>query len=315
MKTILVPTDLSELANNALHVAADIARTYGAEILLVHYLPFSITTASTVKGSIQIASYLNEQEATAAESLQKLANNADYQDVSITPVVSRDSADLYETITNLVRRPDLIVLGTHGTSGWDELLFGSNAERIVRHAHCPVLVVKEACTSFAPKNPVAAINVDDDLKENWPVYPFNANGNSLKQFFYVRTPNDVLVPEGVQEWMQESAQKQGLTDYEFHIRQARTVEIGILNYALDCQSDLIVVYTHGHTGLRHFLQGSTAEDILNHAPIPVLILRINDGSSRPSIVNKSNSSTTSCKNALLPGVAMVLQAADSGVGE
>ena len=284
MKTILVPTDLSVLANNALRVAVDLARDYESEILLVHYQPLSVARANNAEGSLAMLSYLDEQEDNDKAELQKIAENPAYHDVRIRPITSKDAGSLYETMTERgadragapERRPDLIVLGTHGTSGWDELLFGSNAERIVRHAHCPVLVVKEACTSFAPKNPVAAINVDDDLKENWPVYPFNANGKSLKQFFYVRTPNDVLVPEGVQEWMQESAQKQGLTDYEFHIRQARTVESGILNYAHERNADLIVVYTHGHTGLRHFLQGSTAEDILNHAPVPVLILRISD---------------------------------------
>ena len=284
MKTILVPTDLSVLANNALRVAVDLARDYGSEILLVHYQPLSVARANNAEGSLSMLSYLDEQEDNDKTELQKIAENPAYHDVRIRPITSKDAGSLYETMTERgtdrpgvpERQADLIVLGTHGTSGWDELLFGSNAEHIVRHAHCPVLVVKEAMAPFAPKNPVAAIDVDDDLKENWPAYPFNANGNSLKQFFYVRTPNDVLVPEGVHEWMQESAQKQGLTDYEFHIRQARTVESGILNYAHERNADLIVVYTHGHTGLRHFLQGSTAEDILNHAPVPVLILRIND---------------------------------------
>ncbi len=282
MKTILVPTDLSELANNALAVAVDIARDYNAEILLVHYQPFSIARANTVEGSLSMLSYLDEQEDNDKAELQQVAENPAYNDVRISPITCKDagrarSGGVYEAITD--RGADLIVLATHGTSGWDELLIGSNAEHIVRHAHCPVLVLQGAVTPFAPKNPVAAIDVDDDLKANWPVYPFDRGGNSLKQFVYVRTPNDVLVPEGVHEWMQESAQKQGLTDYEFHIRQARTVESGILNYALERKADLIVVYTHGHTGLRHLLQGSTAEDILNHAPIPVLILRINDQQS------------------------------------
>jgi nucleotide-binding universal stress UspA family protein len=76
--------------------------------------------------------------------------------------------------------------------------------------------------------------------------------------------------------MDELAQEKGITDYELHIRYARNVEDGILNYASERQADLIVVYTHGYTGLRHLLQGSVAEDVLNHAPVPVLILPIPD---------------------------------------
>ena len=272
MKTILVPTDLSELANNALAVAADIARTYGAEILLVHYLPFSIATANTAEGSLVIASYLNEQEATATATLKKIAENPIYQGVSITPISSRDAGGLYDTMTD--RGADLIVLATHGTSGWDEWLFGSNAEHIVREAHCPVLVIKQAEVPFAPKNAIAAIDVDDDLKRNWPTYPFDSGGNSLKQFVYVSTPTDNLASEGVHEWVRELAEEKGITNYELHIQYARSVENGILNYALERQADLIVLFTHGHTGLRHLLQGSVAEDVLNHAPVPVLIMQI-----------------------------------------
>lgn len=280
MKTILVPTDLSELANNALAVAVDVARTYGAEILLVHYEPFSLARANTVEGSMSMLSYLDELEDTDKAELQQVAENPAYHDVHISPITVKDAEGLYESMTG--RGADLIVLGTHGTSGWDELLFGSNAEHIVRHAHCPVLIIKEGMTHFAPKNPVAAIDVDEALKANWPAYPFDAGGNSLKQFIYVSTPDDMLAAEGVHEWMQELAGANGIADHELTIRHARTAESGILNYAAESQADLLVLYTHGHTGLRHLLQGSVAEDILNHAPLPVLILRINDGSDRPS---------------------------------
>ena len=93
---------------------------------------------------------------------------------------------------------------------------------------------------------------------------------------YVSTPNDLLASEGVHAWMDELAVEKGISDYELHIRQARTVEMGISNYAHERQADLIVVYTHGHTGLRHLLQGSVAEDVLNHASVPVLILQLKD---------------------------------------
>lgn len=270
MKTILVPTDLSPLADGALRVAADLARTYGADILLVHYIPFSIARANTVEGAMAMASYLDEQDNTAVADLQEVAGNPAYKDITIVPITCRDAGGVYEAMTE--RKADLIVLATHGTSGWDEWLFGSNAEHIVRFAHCPVLVLKQDVTSFAPVNPVAAIDVDEVLKTNWPAYPFDAGGNRIRQFVYVSTPNNNLVPEGVHAWMDELAVEKGIAEYELHVRQARTVETGILDYARERQADLIVVYTHGHTGLRHLLQGSMAEDVLNHATIPVLIL-------------------------------------------
>ena len=280
MKTILVPTDLSELANNALAVAVDLARTYEAEILLVHFQPFSIARANTAEGSLSMLGYLDKQEDADKVELGQIAQNPAYHGVRISPITVDNADGLYDAMTE--RGADLIVLGTHGTSGWDELLFGSNAEHIVRAAHCPVLIIKEGVTHFAPRNPVAAIDIDEALKANWPVYPFKAGGHDLNQFVYVSTPDDMLAADGVREWMHELAQANGISDYELHIRQARTVESGILNYATEKQADLLVLYTHGHTGLRHFLQGSIAEDVLNHAPLPVLILRIDEGVDQPA---------------------------------
>lgn len=269
MKTIVVPTDLSPLAHEALQVAADLARTYKAEITLVHYLPFSIARASTVEGSMMMVDYLGERENVAQASLQSIIDDPAYKDITLHPIVCDDADGLYDAVTK--RGADLIVLATHGTSGWDEWLFGSNAEHIVRQAHCPVLVIKKGIVPFAPVNPLAAIDLDDTLMQQWPSYPFPASA-PLKQFMYVSTPTDVHVAEGVQAWMNELALKNGIVDFNLHICHARSVENGVLNYANECGADLIVVYTHGHTGLLHFLQGSFAEDILNHAELPVLIL-------------------------------------------
>ena len=272
MKTILVPTDFSPLAANALRVAADLARTYGADITLLHYRPFSLANANTPEGGLTMANYLGEQDDEALDALHGLIDNPYYRDLQITPISCRDAGGLYKAITK--RGADLLVLGTRGASGWDEWLFGSNAEQVVRRARCPVLVLKEATAPFSPTNAIAAIDVDDALRQHWPAYPFTATGHGLRQFVYVSAPDNPRDPEGVHQWMRELAAEKGLTDYELHVRPARNVETGILNYAREREADLIVLYTHGHTGLRHLLQGSVAEDVLNHAPLPVLVMRI-----------------------------------------
>lgn len=269
-ETILVPTDFSALADDALRVAADLARSYGADIMLVHYIPFSIASATTAEGAMAMTSYFDEQYDAAVATLQERVENPLYNDIHIIPITCRDAGAVYEAMTE--RHADLIVLATHGTSGWDEWLFGSNAEHIVRHAHCPVLVLKQGMVSFDPTNPIAAIDVDDALKQHWPTYPFDATHHGLKQFIYITTPTDNIAPEGVHDWVRELAAEKGIADYELHIRQDRDAETGILNYALERKADLIVLYTHGHTGLLHLVRGSVAEDVLNHATIPVLIM-------------------------------------------
>ncbi len=125
MKTILVPTDLSPLADGALQVAVDLARTYGGQILLVHYLPFSRASANTLEGAMAMTSYLDEQHDTAVADLHEIAKNPLYKDITIVPITCQDTGGVYEAMTE--RPADLIVLATHGTSGWDEWLFGSNS--------------------------------------------------------------------------------------------------------------------------------------------------------------------------------------------
>jgi nucleotide-binding universal stress UspA family protein len=273
MKTILVPTDLSTLADGALQVAADLARTYNAEILLVHYIPFLIARANTVEGAMAMASYFDEKEDTAVVELQQQAANPIYKDLTIIPITCRDEGSVREAMTE--RHADLIVLATHGTSGWDEWLLGSNAEHIVRYAHCPVLVLKQAVVPFDPTNAIAAINVDDAFKQHWPMYPFDASHHGLKQFIYITTPSDCHGFSDVHQRMRELATEKSLGAYDLQIRPARNAETGILHYALERKADLIVLYTHSYTGLRHLVQGSVAENVLNQATVPVLILHLN----------------------------------------
>ena len=206
--------------------------------------------------------------------LRQVVAGLEYPGVAIVPITCWNQSGHYEPMPDRTR-PNLIVLATQSASGLYEQLFGSAAEHVTQDADCPVLVIRQAVVSFSPTNAVAAIDMDDALKQYWPPYPFDAVGHRLNQFVYVSTPNNNLVPKGVHAWMDELAQEKGITDYTLRVRQDRTVERGILNYANEQRADLIVIYTHNYTGLRHFLRGSVADDVLNHATVPVLIQKLN----------------------------------------
>ena len=168
---------------------------------------------------------------------------------------------------------DLIVMTSKGVSGLEELFFGSNAEVIVRHARSPVLIVKEAIEHFQPKNIFCAIDVDDRLKIIHH-YPFQMGEQGLHKFLYVFTPTDGKVADGIRNWMSDFAKATGKTEYELVLRDAKTVYEGVIDYAEETSADLIVLFTHGYKGLRHLVSGSVAEDVLNHAKTPVLVMRV-----------------------------------------
>ena len=143
-KRILFPTDFSRHARYALRRAAAMARTSGAEMILFHVLP------QTTPGGLSEDSYLlsnwrefmKREEERARAALQREAQSKLLEGVKVRTVLGAGSP--YREITRIASRMrvDLIVISTHGTTGLLHLLLGSVAERVVRLAHCPVLVVK-----------------------------------------------------------------------------------------------------------------------------------------------------------------------------
>ncbi|OJW78927.1 MULTISPECIES: universal stress protein [unclassified Spirosoma] len=275
MNTIVVPCDLSTETDSALSVAVDIARTSGATIQLVHSVVYPLPVPAYAEAAtIAVNRTLEECQAieqAARTTLERLAANETYKGITIVPVLLTNGEGLVHNITE--QSADLIVMTSEGATGLEEWLVGSNAEAIVRHAKCPVLIVKEPIAHFQPETIVCGIDIDDRLKVAQH-YPFQMGKQGLHQFLYVTTPLDNHVPEGVHDWVSEFARSQNIADFDFAVRQARNIPDGIINYAEEVNADLIVLFTHGYTGLRHLLSGSVAEDVLNHSKKPVLVMRI-----------------------------------------
>lgn len=273
MKTILVPTDLSPITAYALNVAVDLARAYQAEIVLLHtVLSDYIPPADCVTGlSFDIGPVYEEAWKEADKELHKLATNPNYAGVTIKTQLGSNLEGLIRCINE--QPADLIVLASKGSSGLMEWLEGSHAELIVRHATCPVLVVKQPVIHFKPERIVYGIDLEAELKKPHS-YPFPLDNSHHRQFLYVMTPTDNRLPEGIRAWVDEFASVNGMKEYNLHLWHDKTVPGGILHYADEVKADLIVLFTHGHKGLQHWLKGSVAEDVLNHSQIPVLIMRL-----------------------------------------
>lgn len=266
MKTLLVPTDLSPLANAALPVAVRLAHRWGAEVRVLHFLPFTVIEPELSPAPVAMTRYLNEQTEEATEALERLCAQHQRDGVRITPVVSRHSAGLFGAIVD--ERADLIVLASHGAEGWAEWLVGSNAEEIVNTVDCPVLVLKEPLPEFSPQKILFPIDPDERLYMQFvDLFP-----EAEKEFLFVATPNDPRVSEGVGQWVDAWANARQLTDYRLTVLHHLSADEGILQFAEQNAFDLIVVFTTQRKGFWHFLNGSVAEDVVNHARTPVLVV-------------------------------------------
>ncbi len=142
---LLVPTDFSERSEAAVKYAVEIARRMHAKLTLLHIVAEPSAFDYSLGGFPP-----GEWEQTKVEAEQKLAEETTRTKLTYREVDSllRTGLDLHKEILNAVKETsaDLLVLSTHGYTGWKHLLFGSDAEKILEHAHCPILVVRPRCS-------------------------------------------------------------------------------------------------------------------------------------------------------------------------
>ena len=144
LRTILLPTDFSGCANYALPYAAAIARATDATIICVHVVE-PIVPAVGYTGlaePLPIADISEQLEDSAERELPKVGEYDEFAGLNVEEVMVHGDAAAEIVRVAEERQVDLIVISSHGRTGLGRILFGSTAEAVVRHASCPVLVVK-----------------------------------------------------------------------------------------------------------------------------------------------------------------------------
>jgi len=140
---ILLPIDFSPSSQAALEMAADLAKHFHAELHLVNVIPFFPT--ATLPDSIPEGEYIREARAFAEQHLAKCHSVLLAGEVKSTSSVEVGN-DIAGSIMEVVDREhiDMVVISTHGISGWHPLVFGSIAEKVVKLVQCPLLLLHSA---------------------------------------------------------------------------------------------------------------------------------------------------------------------------
>lgn len=278
MKNILVPTDFSEQATNAFEVAVSMAKKLNAKIHLLHCIQplndsgYSFTGAGGNSSDMEDIYYLKLMERVREQMAEYISN---YSDVDIDDNVQ--VKDMYKGVMDEVKEKDidLIVMGSEGASGMDEVIIGSNAEKIIRRSEMPVLVIKHKHEDFQVKNIVFATNGEDNTADLiFSLRKFQEAFGSTIHLLNVNTPLNFYTSRSIRKMLNEYAEKHSITNYTVNIYNERTEEDGILYFADEVDADLICMGTHGRTGLNHFFSGSIAEDVANHSFRPVLTIKL-----------------------------------------
>lgn len=273
MKRILVPTDFSPQADNALKVAALIAEKNNAQIYLEHSLdlPGNLTTGDITRAKPESIYFIKLANQKFEEVLKR-----DYLfDIDVHEAIGH--GEIYDDVQLTVKDKniDLIVMGSHGTSGFKEMFIGSNAEKVVRTSEIPVLVIKNEHDSFNINDFVFATDFTEECRKPFDqAQKFAKDVGAKLHLLYVNTPNDFKTTAEINTIMNTFIKGMGAENYTTNIYCDTSVEKGILGFATAINAQLIGMSTHGRKGLSHFFNGSISEDLVNHANMPVITFKI-----------------------------------------
>ncbi|RYD70881.1 MAG: universal stress protein [Sphingobacteriales bacterium] len=275
MKKILVPTDFSAHAEYALKVAAQIARKNNGEIFLLHLLDLPNQAGDAIGSGSDVPEIMFFMKK-AHERFDELKNSPYLEGIPVTEAVQFERA--FDGIVKSSRKHDidLIVMGSHGASGFHEMFIGSNTEKVVRTAEAPVLVIKREEGEFNPEKFVFASDFSAEAKKPFAkVAEFANSFNAELHLVMINTPNDFKSTHAAEKMIHDFAAPFNLTGgYSTHIYNDVNVEKGILHFSNSINADLIGMCTHGRKGLAHFFNGSISEDLVNHAVRPVITFKI-----------------------------------------
>lgn len=273
MKRILVPTDFSEQAENALKVAVQIAKKHDSQIFLIHSLEMPLYLATSGNnGSLPESLYFIKL---AEKRFHDLKESPFLKDIDIKEFIG--NSEIYEDIEKACEQNNinLIVMGSNGASGFKEMFVGSNTEKVVRTSKTPVLVIKNHHPEFQVKDFVFATDFSDEYQGAFDkAQKFAKKIGAKIHLLLVNTPSDFKTSAKGQAIMEEFIRGMGLENYTLNMYNDVSVEKGILNFARHINAQLIGMGTHGRKGISHFFNGSISEDMVNHADMPVITFKI-----------------------------------------
>lgn len=289
MKKILVPIDFSAQSVAALNVAHQLAQQFAATLWLVHVVEIPLPDEEVAVARIEVLpmAYVRQVKEDAREQMETLVKRHRMGDVDI--VYRVQTGNPYRSIIReLVKNPaDLVVMGSKGTSGDKEVWVGSNAERMVRFAHCPVLVVKEKFRIDRVKHIVFATalrdygpEVKDEVKALQQV--FGAHLHLVR----INTLSNFMDDPYVKTELQKQMREYHLKNVTLHTYSDVREEDGIIHFAQEIKADLIALTTRGRSGLAHLLGGSIAEDVTNHTKLPVWTINLRHPGTKTNIPTK-----------------------------
>jgi nucleotide-binding universal stress UspA family protein len=267
MRNILVPCDFSKPAISAFRFAVELAARTNGKVHLLNLIQLPVMHDTVLMPTLNFEQQMLEDLERQVQSQFIKIIRKYPSDVKVLTKI--EFGPIADGIMRYAEKSkiDLIVAGSHGTSGLSEYFIGSNAGRVIRFSTVPVLVLKDYYRGPL-KNIVFPIAIDE---MNTAVIE---KVKELQQFFkaklhivWINTPvhfvPDMEAREKLKNFVRDNDIKNNTVSIYNHI----TPEQGIREFAKTVKADLIAMSTHGRTGFAHWLTGSLTESLANHSRV------------------------------------------------
>ncbi|MFY0688358.1 MAG: universal stress protein [Cyclobacteriaceae bacterium] len=275
MKRILVPTDFSACANKAAKTAMNIAKMSGGEIHFLHFMPIPINWIQMEKGQETMYPDITKDVNEAKVELGKLVAEAERFGVHATQYLGYN-----ESSTNIIDHIEenhisMVVMGSHGASGFRELFMGSNAQKIVRLSPVPVLIIKKDMNQVNKANIIFVSDFETEAIQPFEGLMSLAEVLSAKvHLVYINTPSYFTDTWEIQRRMEPFRVMCGNRLGQIKTVNTYVFEDGLEKFCGSFENGIVTMATHGRQGVSRMFYGSMAEKVVNHVSIPVLSLKI-----------------------------------------
>ncbi|HBS89091.1 MAG: hypothetical protein A2W91_06485 [Bacteroidetes bacterium GWF2_38_335] len=275
MKKIIVPVDFSNDSINAFEHAIVFANKLGAKLRLIHvlkggkFLPPDNILGFDDKTKRDVDAYFN---AFLNKYSDKITSGVDY--------IIRDGK-VFKEITEQAGFDNsyMLIMGTHGVSGFEELWMGSNAFKVVNNSPCPVLTYRNGFLRKDVKRIILPVDITRETRQKVPktteiAAAFNAEIH-IAAVCETERKKVIEKTEQYSDQVRDFIEKKGLKVVQTSLFGSNITDMTI-EYAISVNAEMISIMSEQPKNAKNFLMGPYAQQMVNHSPIPVITFNSNN---------------------------------------
>lgn len=276
MKTLVVPTDFSSVSVNALNYAVDMAQAINAGLVLLHVYNVPVSFTEAPVAPVTTVS-LEEVKRSSVERLEELKKNLVILTSGKIQIYSESRlGEPIEELEAICKSldPMAVIMGSHGTTGFERMIMGSTTLNAIKHIKCPVIVIPPGTTY----NGIRKIGLACDFKNVVQSTPVEYIKNLVKEFgadLYVLNVQDKKEDED--DWQEPPTMDTVYLDSMLEEVRPNYVQLtgknvvdSITSFAENNNLDLVMVIPKKHRFIDSLFHKSQSKELITHAHIPIV---------------------------------------------